>query len=66
MSSPNGLESLDGLEICPACRTLCGPCVPSLGKSLRPRVQECRCERRARPAGEEDPAWKGFDVPRAV
>ena len=66
MRSPNGLGPLGGLEICPRCRTLRGLCVPSLGNSRQPRLQECRCERRARPRGEIDPAWNGFDVPAAV
>jgi hypothetical protein len=62
----NDLGPLDGLTICPTCRTLKGRCIPSIGNSRRPRVQECRCERRARPRGEENPEWKGFDVPKAV
>ena len=66
MRSPDGLGPLKGLEICPSCRTLRGRCVPSLGKSRRPREQECRCERRARPQGEKHPEWNGFDVPMAV
>ena len=66
MRSPDGLGPLKGLEICPSCRTLRGRCVPSLGKSRRPREQECRCERRTRPQGEKHPEWNGFDVPMAV
>ena len=66
MSSGHDLGPLDGLEICPECRTLCGPCVPSLGNCTRTLVQECRCERRSRPRGECHPDWSGFDVPMAV
>ena len=55
MSSGHDLGPLDGLEICPDCRTLRGPCVPSLGNCTRKLEQECSCDRRGRPRGEGHP-----------
>ena len=57
------LGRIDGLEICPVCRALRGPCVPPSQKVER--LQECSCERKKRSADDPDPAWKGWDVPQA-
>ena len=53
MSSAHDLGPLDKLEICPECQSVCGPCAPV---SLQGQVvvQDCDCERQARPARSEE------------
>jgi len=69
MPDADGLGPLEGLEICPDCRKLRGPCSP-VSVQGQTVMQECDCERRARgPLPEEQrraELWGNLDFNTAV